>query len=900
MSPGGFRRLFRLSSRRARDIDADLRDEIDAHIALAVEALVRRGVDPATALERTRARFGDFDTSMRTLAHSARQREGRMQRREWIDIIRRDLTYSLRQLRRSPGFTAAVAITIALGIGANAVMFGIVDRLLLSPPPHVEDASGVVRIHYHAKWPNGPEATIPVTNWATYRDMANVPSFAAVGAFGFPRSESIGRGREAIPVQVNGASASYFPLLGVRPALGRFFLDDEDQLPAGSAVAVLGYGFWRRQFGGSGDVLGRKLPIGDQNYTVVGVAPRGFTGVDLKRVDVWLPMTAFSYADNRQFATDRGSLWLRTVARMAPTAARDAAQEQAFAALRQGYEAAGSRHFIQRIELTSVIAARGPGDNNDAKVAAWLLGVAGMVLLIACANVATLLLARALSRQQETAVRLALGMSRRRLLLQVVADSVLLAVLGAAAAMLTAQFAGGALQAWLLPDVAIESGFLTRRVITIVLGAVVVAGVLIALGPALQTRRVDLSLTLKAGGRTNTGGRSRARTALLVLQTAMSVMLMIGSGLFVRSLRNAESLRLGLDAERLILGDVNFSFETVPFPQQDAFWTTAIERVRTVPSVERATLTITTPFNFSMSGEFRVPGIDSLPSLETGGPYRNGVSADYFATLGTRILRGRPFTDGDRRGSPSVAVINETMARLAFGGRDPLGTCVKIYRTDSIPCATVIGVAEDVRRFSLIEGPTMQYYLPIDQWRGPHSTALIVRARSGDDLTRVATAVRRELQGIHDDAPFPQVRPYEELIDPQRRAWKLGAVMFTMFGALAFIVAMVGLYGLLAYSVAQRRFEFGVRVALGAQARHIARMVVTYGLAAMLTGLVAGLALAAIAGRWTAALLFQVGPRDVAVYIGVAVLVIIATLLAAVVPSRRAARTDPLEALRAE
>lgn len=354
-----------------------------------------------------------------------------------------------------------------------------------------------------------------------------------------------------------------------------------------------------------------------------------------------------------------------------------------------------------------------------------------------------------------------------------------------------------------------------------------------------------------------------------------------------------------MDMPRLVLGDMNFSTKTMPFPQQDEFWRTAYRRIQTVPGVERASLTITTPFNFSMSGEFRVPGLDSLPTLESGGPYRNGVSPEYFATLGARVLRGRVFTDADAAASQPVIAINETTAKLAFQGRDPLGTCVKVHRVDSLPCATIVGVVEDIRRFGLVEGPTMQYYLPIAQWRGPHSTAVIVRTR-GDDPTSVAAAVRRELQAIRPDVPFPQVRPYAELLDPQLRAWKLGAVMFTMFGVLAITVAIVGLYGLLAYSVAQRRFEFGIRVALGAQARHIARIVLTQGLMAMASGLALGLILAAIASRWTAPLLFQVSPRDGAVYIGVGVLVIVAALVAAVIPSRRAAGTDPLEALRAD
>ena len=895
-----FRRLFHLGSRRARDIEADLRDEIDAHIALGVDHLVRRGVDPGTALVQTRARFGDFDTSMRTLAASARQREDRMERREWLDMAGQDLRYALRQLRLSPGFTAAVVVTLALGIGANAVMFGIVDRLLLSPPPHVRDAEGLLRIHQVIERDGKVEGLFAPTNWPTFRDMASVPSFATVAAFGFPRAASLGRGVDAQGIQLNMASASFFPAIGVRPELGRFFLEDEDVPPAGTPVAVLGYDFWRSAMGGDQAVLGRRLPIDGTTYTVVGVAPRGFNGVDLKRVDVWIPMTVGMHASNPSYVTDRGSLMFMTMARLAPGASPTLAMEQASAAYSRGHEGRpAAPGTTRRIELSSVIAARGPGANNDAKVAAWLLGVAGMVLLIACANVATLLLARALRRRQEIGVRLALGISRGRLLVQTLADSFLLAVLGAAAAMLTAHFFGSALQAWLLPDLAPTGGFLGRRTVAIVAGAIVLVGVLTGLAPALQARRVELTEVLKAGGRSSSAPRSRLRTGLLVFQAALSVMLLIGAGLFVRSLQRAADIRLGMDTDRLLLAEVTFPQGGPRLAEQDEFWRRGLDRVATVPGVQGATLTEGTPFRFSRAGYFAAPGVDSIPDLPTGGPYVNGVSAQYFATLGARILRGRPFAQADGRTAQPVIVINETMSKILFRDRDPLGVCARINRADSIPCATIVGVVEDVARFGIMQEPTMQYYVPLEQRRRCCSLAMIVRT-GGVDPDAVAVAVRRELQALSPETPFPVVRPYSDLVDPHLRAWKLGAVMFSLFGGLAFVVSMIGLYGLLAYAVAQRRFEFGVRVALGAQSGHIARIVISQGVLAMVAGLLIGLAAAAIAGRWTAPLLFEVGPHDVAVYTGVALIVIVATLLASIAPSRRAATTDPMVALRAE
>ena len=899
MSDHGFRRRFHLGSRRAHDIEADLREEIDSHIALGVDELVRRGEDPAVALAQVRARFGDFDHSMRTLAASARQREGRMERREWLDTIRQDLGYALRQLRQAPGFAATVIVTLALGIGANAVMFGIVDRLLLSPPPHVRDADSLVRIQQVIERNGEVQGPFAPTNWPTFRDLATVPSFATVGAFGFPQAASLGRGVDAQSVQLNMASAEFFTAIGVRPELGRFFLPEEDVPPSGTPVAVLGYEFWRSAMGGDRAVLGRTLPIEGTLYTVVGIAPRGFNGIDLRRVDVWIPMTVGMYASNPDYVMDRGSLMFMTVARLVPGASLALATEQASAAYRRGYENPPARPgTTRRIELTSVIAARGPGANDDAKVAAWLLGVAGMVLLIACANVATLLLARALRRRQEIGVRLALGISRGRLLAQTLADSFLLALLGAAAALLTAHFLGSALQAWLLPDVATSGGFLNRRMLAIVGAAIVVVGVLTGLAPALQTRRVELSEVLKAGGRSSSAPRSRMRTGLLVLQAALSVMLLIGAGLFVRSLQNAAGIRLGMDTNRLLLAEVRFPTGSMDLSAQNDVWQRGLARMANVPGVEQATLTEGTPFRFSRAGWFTAPGVDSLPNLSTGGPYVNAVSPQYFSTLGARILRGRPFAATDVRASQPVVVINETMAKLVFPGREPLGLCVRIQRADSIPCATIVGVVENVARFGITQDPTMQYYVPLEQRQPCCSRAMIIRTRSEPD--RVAEAVRRELQALSPEMPFPVVRPYSALVDPYIRAWKLGAVMFSLFGGLAFGVSMIGLYGLLVYSVAQRRFEFGVRVALGARSGHIIRIVIGQGAVAMAAGLLIGLAAAAFAGRWTAPLLFEVGPHDVAVYAAVTLIVLVMTLLASIAPSRRAASTDPILALRAE
>ncbi|MEJ7812936.1 MAG: ADOP family duplicated permease [Gemmatimonadaceae bacterium] len=895
----GFRRGFRLPRRGPRALADEIEEEILTHLAMRTERLVAQGLSEGAAREEALRRFGDMDDARQRLRATAREREAHMRRREWLESLRHDLTYAARQLRRAPGFTVAVALTLALGIGANAVMFGVVDRLLLSPPPHVRDADQVSRVQLSRTWRGMGEFTSPITGYANYRDLAVVRSFAGVAAFGFPMEMSLGRGREALPVRVASASAGFFPLLGVKPRLGRFFLAGEDGEPQGMPVAVVSEEFWRRHFGADPGALGTQLPLGDASFTVVGVAPRNFTGVDLRAVDIWVPVTTASYIWMQPgYATDRGSSWLQVVARLRLGADPALAATEATLAHRRGNAAESNKDPNARVSLSSVIAARGPGEHTEARVAAWLLGVAAIVLLIACANVATMLLTRALRRRQEIAVRLALGVSRARLVRQLLVESLLLATLGAVAALVAATWGGALVRATLLPDVGWSGSPVDARVLAVTAIAALATGLIVGAVPALQTRGIDLASAIKSGARGEARQPWRLRSVLLTAQVALSVALLVGAGLFVRSLRKAEGLRLGFDARRVTLAEVSLHQAGYDPERQDAFWRNALERVRRLPGVESAALTIATPVRFSLAGTFIVPGLDSLPQLTTGGPYKNGVSPSYFATLGARMAHGRPFTEADTRTAARVVIVNETMARLLWPGREPLGTCVRLARADSIPCATVVGVVEDVRRQQLREEPTMQFYVPLAQWRGPHSTSLLVRARG--DAGGLAVPVRRELQALAPDVPFPRVTSLAELLDPQLRPWRLGATMFTLFGALAFLVAVVGLAGLLAYTVAQRGYEIGVRVALGARSPDVVRLVLARGAVATAAGLAVGLAAALLAGRLVRGLLFDVTPADPIVFAAVAGVVVFVAAVAALPAARRAARVSPMIALRAE
>ncbi|HEY5062606.1 MAG TPA: ADOP family duplicated permease [Gemmatimonadaceae bacterium] len=881
-----------------RTAAAEMNEEIDAHIALCVDHLMARGVPRDEAEQQARARFGNLRAARAILADSAKHREGTMQRREWFGIIAQDLAFTIRRARREIALTAVIVAILGLGFGANAVMFGIVDRLLLSPPSNIPRPEDVVRPYFERNAKLFGLSRSYSTNWPGYRDLAGASSFASIGAYSRPRQVSIGRGSEASAATLAGATSTLFTVLGARPERGRFYSADEDRPPPGAPVAVVSHDYWTKH----PDVLGRRIILHDVPFTVVGVAPQGFTGAELSPVDLWIPLTAFlNDDDGPSYVDQRGSYNIFTVARLkhgVPVARATAEASAIFAA--HVDPRFTLRTPAPHVVLASVIPARGPDPHATATVALWLLGVAGVVLLVACANVATLLLTRAIRRTQEMAVRLSLGISAARLISQLLTESVFLTALGAVAAVIAARITQRAIYRLFLPQVAGDSQLLAPRWIGLLVALVLATAIVTSLAPAMYAASLDLSRSLRATNQTDTHRGRGLRQTLAVVQIALSVILLTGAGLFVRSLDNLRAVPLGLDLDRLVLAQVALPGDERAIAAHNAFWQEALRRVSSLGTVSGAALTNAVPFRSSMAMRFGVPGRDSLPHLPTGGPYANGVSPSYFSTAGTRIVQGRAFTAADGARAPHVLIVNETLAHMLWPTQTAKGRCVTIL-ADSLPCATIVGVAEDVHRNGVIEPPQMQYYIPLEQWPDPTfgTPSMIVRGRSGD-IERTASDVRRALQSIDPNAPYPLVNSFQSFIDPQLASWRLGARMFTLFGGLAFLVATIGLHGLLAYSVAQRRHEFGIRAALGASLDHLVNLVVLDGARLVAIGVVAGLAVSAIAVRWVAPLLFGVEPRDPAVYSAIIAGAALATVAAALVPARRAARTDPMTALRSE
>jgi putative ABC transport system permease protein len=901
MLPRGIRRFFRIEldpRRVTREID----DELRFHFDMSVRHYMSRGMSETDAQREAERRFGNVERTRSRLESIDRSRAVRVRRVEWWGGLLQDLRYALRGLRAAPSFTLVVVLALALGVGANATMFGIIDRLLLRLPPFLTDASHTNLVYLGRRF-DGIESLSPNISYTRYVELSKyTTSFSETAAF-FSLDLAVGTGDETAERRVGMVSASFWHLFDKPPALGRYFGPPEDHTPEGATVAVLGYNYWQTRYGGRADVLGKSISLGRRTYTIVGVAPRGFVGLDPIGAVAFVPITTGvvdifggGMADVSKWYTTHNMSWMEMFVRRKPGVSPEAANADLTNAYRRSYLAQEKVTPIDiarpRAVVAPVLRERGPNQGTNSKVATWLVGVSVIVLIIACANVANLLLARAFRRRREIAVRVALGVSRGRLLVQLLTESMLLAVLGAAAGLVVAQWGGTILRTAMLPDVEWPSLLADSRMLIFTGVAALGVGVLTGLAPALLARRTDVSAALKAGAREGTYHHSKTRTALLVLQGALSVLLLVGTGLFVRSLRQVHALDFGYDTPHVLYVSIEMRGLKVDSLAGIALHRDLVERARSIPGVQDASLTVAVPFWMSWSNDLFTQARDSIH----GDYLFNTVSPSYFATMGTRIVRGRGFSEADREGAPPVLVISQSMARKLFPKTDALGQCIRVG-ADTVPCSTVIGVSADIVDRNLAEPPGLEYYAPVAQ-NGKYGNGLFVRTRG--EASDMAGTVRRELQHIMPGVSYVVVTPLEKILEPNVRPWRLGATMFALFGGLALLLAAVGLYSVIAYNVTQRSHELGVRIALGARGRDVLRLVVGSGLRIAVAGVVIGGGIALVAGRFVAPLLYRVSPKDPLIYVVAAVTLLGVAVLASLVPAMRATRVDPNVALRAD
>ncbi|AHG88864.1 permease [Gemmatirosa kalamazoonensis] len=888
------------------DVDADIDDELRFHFEQRIEDLRARGHSAQDATRIAHEEFGDEAATRRGLREIGERVERRRERMRWWRQLLADLRYVLRGLRRTPTFTAGVVLTLAIGIGAAASMYGTMRRLLLEPPPHVAAADRVARPYFHYERAGDSARTFDQLSYPFYeRVRTEARTLAGVAAYSPGNSLTVGVGADARMVHATFVSAGFWRTLGTRPALGRFIADDEAHPATGARVVVLGHAFWQRRFGGDPAVVGTTLHVKGLPYRVVGVAPRGFRGVDLTDTDVWLPL--FTEADGQgrpaTWHTFASSSNLKFVVRPRPDVppARVAAELSRLQKLLveeedRTFPSQYRSHFRTHVSLGPLTGAAGFDGRRipEATVAAWLVGVAGVLLAIACANVASLLLLRALRRRREIAVRLALGMSRRRLAALLFVESAALALSGGVAAAMVIAVGGAWVRRVLLPGMIAESAGVDWHTVALFAGTVVAAAVLTGLVPVLQTRR-DVAAGLRDGAQHGATRRSSLYRGLLVSQSALSAVLLVGAGLFVRSLHRVTTMDLGLDPDHSFVVRIDFTGTGRPGPDVMAFHERALERLRAVPGVRSASVSVSAPLRTAQGGSFRLQPAGEVLSTSKGVPFVNYVSDGFFDASGMRIASGRGFLPADRGGAP-VVVVNEALARVAWPGRSPLGECVyPTWAPDA--CARVVGVVRNAHTFQIREDQRLWLYVPLDP-TDVGDRVLLVRAAPG--ARGMERTVERVLRELDPGLPYVDVHRLGDALDPQIRPWRIGAAVFTAFGALAALLAALGLYAAVAYAVAQRTREIGVRIALGAARPAVARLVVGDGLRIAAVGVGMGLVLALVGARWVADLLFDTSPREPTVIAAVAVSLLGVAAAASLVPARRATRVNPTEALRAD
>ena len=881
---------------RLRSNATDLLDELSFHREMIERDLVRSGLTPDTAKARARRTMGN-ETVMREASRAV-----------WLwpalEALWQDAAYTMRDLRHNPTFTLGVTLTLALGIGANAAMFSLVDRLLFRPPALMIDPATVHQVHMY-RTSDGVERETG-SQYVRNADIARYSTSFSETATYVLELLAVGTGEATRVRNVAVVSASFFGFFDAPPVIGRYYTTAEDAPPTPAPVVVLSHRLWQTQFAARRDILGSMLAIDAVKYTVIGVAPDALVGLwPYQPPVVFIPAATYAASEGPpNWATTYGHAFgLSTIVRRKPNITVAAATADLTRALRRSFEAQYAedgreldlKELRPRAVAGSIITERGPERSSVARAAVWLSGVTVIVLLIACANVANLMLARTIRRRREIAVRVALGVSRSRLFGQLLTEGIVLALIGGAGGLGLAFWGSRVLRVTFLPDSDHVPLLTDPRTLLFAAAVTLGVGVLTGLAPLAHLQRGSVTADLKSGAREGTYHRTALRTALLLTQSALSVILLVAAGLFVRSLHHVRDVRLGFDADSVMFVEMQMRDIRVDSAGMVALRLGLLHSAKDVPGVSQAALQEAVPFARMSSWPIFVSGIGSLDAL--GGFDFNTVSPDYFATMGTRIVRGRGFENSDRASTQRVAVVGESMAAVLWPGRDPIGQCFR-FGADTVPCTYVVGVAEDIHSQSIhAETKLFYYYLPAAQWQ-PQDGGLFVRARG--DVRQLMEPLRKRLQVDMPGSSFVTVTPLDEIVDMHRRSWILGARVFTVFGVLALVLAAVGLYSVIAYNVAQRRHELGVRLALGAARAGIVRLVVAESVRFALFGLALGCVVSLAGSRWIAPLLFKESARDPAVFAIVTLALLFVAIAASWIPALRAAGLDPKMALQSD
>jgi putative ABC transport system permease protein len=874
------RSLFRKDA-----VEHELSDEMRFHIERQVEENLTAGMSLQEARRAAMREFGGVEQIKEECRDTRRV--------NFLETLLQDLRYGARMLRKNPGFTTVAVLTLALGIGANTAIFSVTEVVLLRPLPYPHSEQ-LVMVWENVRLPNYQNDQNPVSpgNFAEWSNQNSI--FQGISAYSNRSFSLTGKGD---PIRIEGELVTYnfFTVLQVNAALGRGFVPDEDR-PGAAHVVVITDGLWRSRFAADVQILGKTILLDGESYIVVGVMPPGFHFPDPDD-QLFVPIALSPEERN-----NRGSHYLDVFARLKPevTLAQARVEMDMIARhLTELYPLSNTGEAVNVVPLHEEIA--GPLRSK----LMVLSGAVGMILLIVCANVANLQLARASSRHREVAIRLAIGASRSRILRQLLTESVLLALLGCLLGLMLARWGVTALKflnAWDIPRM--EEIGLNGSVFLFSLGISILAGFAFGVMPALQAARGSASDSLKEGARESAaGGRVRTRSLLVVLEIALGVIVVIGAGLLLRSFLALERVPLGFQPESIL------TFRVIPrgarYSQplgRTAFYQQALEKIDTLPGVKSAAAVTFLPLTlFRGSKGFTIEG--RAPSAPGQIPMANYdiVTPDYFGTMQIPLLKGRDFSWGDTPQSQQVVIINQAMARKYWPGEDPLG---KRFRqggsTDEFPWMIVVGVVGDIREYNVLTPPRPTVYFPISQLPDPGGLLRDWVVRTDKNPLGLASAIPPAIWSMDKDLPVSRIRTMEQVrtisVAPQ---W-FNLLLFGLFAVLALVLAAIGIYGVMAYSVTQRTREIGVRVALGAQHGDVLRLVLQQGARLAALGVFLGLAGAQVVARLMANLLYGVQPTDPITFAAVALLLAVVALLACYIPARRAMRLDPLIALRYE
>jgi len=806
-----------------------------------------------------------------------------------MQTLWQDLRYGARILLKKPGFTLIAVLTLALGIGANTAIFSVVYALLLRPLPYHEPERLVL---LSDKGRAGVRMSVSYPNYSDWRERAQ--SFEGMASV---RSLLFNLTGIDKPAQLRGRMVNwnFFQLLGVQPQLGRLFAADDDRYGA-ARTALISHGMWQEKFGGDAGVVGRKLLLDDDPYEVIGVLPQGFEY--FRADDVYVPVGLALGMKTGFYAglMDRGAVYgINALARLKPGVTLEQARSEMAgiaAQLEREYPLANGGRIAQAEPLQDVMS-------ENVRQSLWVLHTAvGFILLIACVNVANLLLVRAAERQKEIALRLALGAGRGRIVRQLLSESLLLALSGGAfGALLGSWMLDGllALAPANIPQLSRIS--LSATALLFTLGISVLTSALFGLLPALYASRADLQMSLREGGRSSAWkGRDATRKTLLVVEVSMALVLLVGAGLLARSMARALSVETGFVTDHLLTMRVDLPEKSYDGARRQVFHDECLARVSALPGIRSAAITYSLPIDGSQMN--RGFSAISKTGAQHGGTAYAPVSANYFDVMGIRLLRGRVFNSADTSESSRVAMINETLAQRIWPGEDPTGQRLKWGPLEGdTPWLEVVGVVADVKLNGVERDTPMQAYVPFTQ----HPTGLqwLVVRTAGDPL-EVAATVERSIHALDRDLPVVSIQSMERLLGRSLAQRRLTLVLLVSFAALALLLAAVGVYGVISYSVRQRAHELGIRMALGAQPIDMLRLILAQGLKLTLLGVVIGLGAALALTRWMETLLFQVRPIDPLTYTVIAVALTLVALLACYIPARRATKVDPMVALRAE